>query len=103
MSSRDCAGSGPHGDRADDELLGLDRDDPETQAFAAHLNRLHRDQPCFTVEGYLEGVSDFADSANRAGGGRWLGAALLALLLLVVAGYLIMDVVEFVMSTWTGH
>lgn len=26
----------------DDELLGLDPDDPEAQAFAAHLDRMHR-------------------------------------------------------------
>jgi hypothetical protein len=95
MSRRDPAGPGRHGDRAGNELLGLDRDDPETRAFAAHLDRMHRDQPCFTVEGYLDGVADFADSANRADGGRWLGAVLLA-----VAGYLITDVAGFVVSTW---
>lgn len=100
MSSRDPAGPGRHDDRVDDELLGLDRDDPETQAFADHLDRMHRDRPSFTVEGYLDGVSDFADSANRARGARWLGAVLLALLLLAVAVYLIMDVAGFVVSTW---
>ena len=48
----------------DDELLGLDPDDPEAQAFAAHLDRMRHERPAFTVEGYLDGVREFADSAN---------------------------------------
>jgi hypothetical protein len=83
-----------------DELIGLDPDDPETQAFADHLRRMRNDRPSFTVEGYLRGVSDFADSANRARGGRRLGAVLLVLLLLLVAGYLITNALGFVVSTW---
>jgi hypothetical protein len=35
--------------RIDDELIGLDPDDPETQAFAAHLRRQHNVHPCYTV------------------------------------------------------
>ena len=101
MSSRDPAGSPHPSDRFADDLLGLDREDPETQAFAAHLDQIHRDQPRFTIEGYLDGVTDFADSANRARGGRWLGAVLLTLLLLAVAGYLIVDVAGFVINTWS--
>jgi flagellar basal body-associated protein FliL len=61
---------------------------------------MHRCGPGFTVEGYLDGVSDFADSANRAQGGRRLGAFVLVLLLLLVAVYLIMDAVGFVFSAW---
>lgn len=100
MFSRDPFEPGRPGDPLDDELIGLDRDDPETQAFAAHLDRMHRDRPSFTVEGYLDGVSDFADSANRAQGGRRLGAVVLVLLLLAVTGYLIMDALGFVLNTW---
>ena len=57
--------------RFDDDLLGLDPDDPEAQAFAAHLDRMQRQGPAYTVEGYLDGVRTFADSVNRAEGGRW--------------------------------
>ena len=83
----------------EDELLGLDPDDPEVRAFAAHLDRMHRERPTFTVEGYLDGVSDFADSSNRAQGGRRLLAVLLVSLLLLVAGYLVADVAGFVLAT----
>ncbi|GGP73208.1 hypothetical protein [Saccharothrix coeruleofusca] len=69
--------------RLDDELIGLDPDDPETRAFAEHLERMRRERPAFTVEGYLEGVSEFADSANRAGGLRRQGAVLVVLLILL--------------------
>ena len=34
---------------------------------------MQRQGPAFTVEGYLDGVRTFADSANRAEGGRRLG------------------------------
>ena len=84
----------------DDELLGLDPEDPEAQAFAAHLDRMQRQRPAFTVEGYLEGVRDFAESANRAEGGRWWAAVVLVGLLLLVAGYVVYDVLLFVMGTW---
>lgn len=95
MASRDPVE--PSG-RFDDELLGLDPDDPEAQAFAAHLDRMHREQPTFTVEGYLDGVSDFADSANRARGERRLVAVTLVSLLLLVAGYVIADALGFVLA-----
>jgi hypothetical protein len=84
----------------DDELLGLDPDDPEAQAFAAHLDRMQRQGPAFTVEGYLEGVRAFADSANRAEGGRWWAAVVLVGLLLTVAGYVVYDALLFVVGTW---
>ena len=84
----------------EDELLGLDPNDPEAREFAAHLERMHRERPTFTVEGYLDGVSDFADSANRAQGGRRLAAVVLVGLLLLVVVYLVADALGFVLSTW---
>ncbi|HEY2203540.1 MAG TPA: hypothetical protein VGH99_03555 [Pseudonocardia sp.] len=84
----------------DEELIGLDPDDPETRAFAAHLGRMQRDRPTFTVEGYLDGVSDFADSANRARGLHRLVAVVLVAALLAVAVYLVLDAVGFVLTTW---
>ncbi|WP_433270475.1 hypothetical protein ACQPZF_09875 [Actinosynnema sp. CS-041913] len=67
----------------EDELVGLDPHDPETRAFAEHLDRMQRQQPAFTVEGYLAGVENFADSANRAGGLRRLTAVAVVLLILL--------------------
>ena len=87
-------------DRFEDELIGLDRDDPEAQAFAAHLDRMHRQHPAFTVEGYLDDVGTFADSANRAQGERRLAAVTVVLLLLAVVVGLSWDVLVLVMRTW---
>ncbi len=82
--------------------MGLDPDDPEARAFAEHLDRMERVRPMFTVEGELSGVRDFAESANRSGGAtRWL-AWLLAVLILVGAGYLIFGVLEVVVTTWAA-
>ncbi len=67
----------------EDELIGLDRDDPETRAFAEHLDRMQQLPPAFTVEGSLAGVEAFADSANRAGGLRRLTAVAIVLLILL--------------------
>lgn len=86
--------------RFDDELLGLDPDDPEAQAFADHLDRMQRERPAFTVEGYLDGVRDFVDSANRAHGARRWAAVLLVGLLLAVVAYLVGDALMFVVTTW---
>ncbi len=86
--------------RFDDELIGLDPDDPDAQAFAAHLDRMQQQGPTFTVEGYLDGVRTFADSCNRAEGGRRWAAVLLVALLLTVAGYVVSDALLFVMTTW---
>lgn len=52
------------------DLVGLDPDDPEAQAFAAHLDRVERQRSSFTVEGYLADMRDFADSANQSSGRR---------------------------------
>jgi len=84
----------------DDELLGLDPDDPEARAFAEHLDRMQRQRPTFTVEGYLDGVREFADSANRAEGGRRWAAVVLVALLLAVTGYLVGDALLFVLASW---
>jgi hypothetical protein len=73
------------GERFQEELIGLDPHDPETQAFAEHLDRMKRERPGFTVEGYLEGVQDFADSANRTTGHQRLVAVLVVGLLLLAA------------------
>jgi len=84
----------------DDELLGLDPDDPEAQAFAEHLDRMQQERPAYTVEGYLDGVATFADSVNRAEGGRRWAAVLVVGLLLAVAAYLAWDALVFVVLTW---
>lgn len=86
--------------RFDDELLGLDPDDPEARDFAAHLDRMQDERPAFTVEGYLAGVGAFADSANRAEGGRRWGAVLVVLLLLAVAAWLVWEAFLFTVTTW---
>lgn len=90
--------AGPPGRFADD-LIGLDPDDPEARAFAAHLDRMERvGPPAFTVEGQLAGVRDFADSANRADGTRRLAAIVLVALVLLGTGFVIFEVLEVVFS-----
>ncbi|MEU7481262.1 hypothetical protein AB0A63_35165 [Lentzea sp. NPDC042327] len=66
-----------------EELIGLDPQDPETKAFAAHLDRMKRERPGYTVEGYLDGVQDFADSANRTTGHQRLVAVFVVGLILL--------------------
>lgn len=76
--------------RLDDELIGLDRDDPEVQAFAAHLDRMQRCEPGFTIEASLHRVEDFAESSSRAGGLTWWVAATVVVLIVfgvMVAGW----------------
>ena len=94
------AASPAHSGRFDDELVGLDPDDPDAQAFAAHLDRMHRERPAFTVEGYLDGVREFADSANRAEGGRRWAAVGVVVLLLAVTGYVVWESLVFVVAGW---
>jgi hypothetical protein len=84
----------------EDELLGLDPDEPEAREFAAHLDRMQRQHPACTVEGYLDGVRDFADSANRAQGARRWAAVLLVALLLVGALWVVGKALVFVLTTW---
>ena len=91
--------AGPHGRFADD-LVGLDPDDPEARAFAAHLDRMEQTGPAaFTVEGQLAGVRDFAESANRADGPRRLAAVVLVALVLLGTGFVIFEVLEVVLGT----
>lgn len=95
-------GRGPDEDppRLRDDLVGLDPDDPETQAFAEHLDRVECSHAGYTVEGYLAGVSDFADSANRLGGHYRMTALLvigLILLGILVAAW---DTLVFVVTTF---
>ncbi len=77
---RDEPGAGDSS-RFTDDLIGLDPDDPEARAFAAHLDRMERSGPSFTIESSLAGVADFAESTNRIGGVRrhfaWLVVALI--------------------------
>jgi hypothetical protein len=87
--------------RIEDELIGLDPDDPETQAFAAHLERQHRVHPSYTVEGYLSDMGEFADSANRLGGHYKLMAGILALLILLGVTVTAWDALVYVFETFT--
>jgi hypothetical protein len=75
---------GPEGLFAD-ELIGLDPNDPETRAFAEHLTRMRGVPPASTIEGYINGVGRFADSAIRLEGHRRLMVMLVVGLLLAVA------------------
>ncbi len=84
--------------RLDDELIGLDRDDPEVQAFADHLDRAHRLRPGFTVEGELSGVADFADSANRAQGPRRMAAVLVVALILLAVALTLWQATTFILT-----
>jgi hypothetical protein len=83
-----------------DELIGLDPDDPETLAFAEHLRRMQTPSSSYTVEGYVRGFSEFANSANRANGHRRLTAVVLVALLLVGVLWAIWQAVGFVLSTF---
>ena len=90
---------GPPGRFADD-LVGLDPDDPEARAFAAHLDRMEHVGPAaFTVEGQLAGVRDFADSANRADGPRRLAAIVRVALGLLGTGVVIFEVLYVVFGS----
>lgn len=87
--------------RFEDELLGLDPGDPEARAFAAHLDRMENNiRPGYTVEGYVGGISDFADSANRLGGHRRLTALILITLILGGVAVAVWDALEFIFSTF---
>ncbi|MFB9903334.1 hypothetical protein [Allokutzneria oryzae] len=68
---------GPQG-RFRDDLIGLDPDDPETQAFAEHLDRVQKVPKPYTVEGYLTQVGDFAEAANRREGHRRLSVVIVS-------------------------
>ena len=84
-----------------DELIGLDPEDPETRAFAEHLRRMQAPTNSFTVEGYLRGVGEFANSANRANGHRRLMAVILVSLLLLGVIWAAWQTIVEVFSTFT--
>ncbi|MGH3753755.1 MAG: hypothetical protein ACRDRP_13865 [Pseudonocardiaceae bacterium] len=88
--------------RLDDELIGLDRDHPEVQAFAEHLDRTHRLRPGFTVEGELSGVADFADSVNRAQGPRWAAAVGVVALILLGVAVALWEAAIFILTALLG-
>ncbi|WP_085913058.1 MULTISPECIES: hypothetical protein [Pseudonocardia] len=85
--------------RFDDDLVDLDPADPEARAFAEHLDRMQRVPSC-SVEGYIRGVGDFADSANRLRGPHRTAAVVVTTLLLTFAAWVIANAVVFVVSTW---
>ena len=86
--------------RFTEDLLGLDPSDPEAREFAEHLDRVERNRSGYTVEGYLGGISDFADSANRLGGHRRLTALILITLILGGVGVAVWDALVFVLSSF---
>ncbi|MGH3492908.1 MAG: hypothetical protein ACRDRL_17825 [Sciscionella sp.] len=87
-------------DRFTEDLIGLDPADPEAQAFAAHLDRMEAGGAKYTVEGYLRGVTDFANSANRATGHNRLVAVLVVGLILIGVGFAIWGVLSLVVTTF---
>jgi hypothetical protein len=92
----------PSSERFDDDLIGLDPEDPEARAFAEHLDRVEKVRSGYTVEGYLADMSDFADGANRLGGHYRLMVTILALLILsgfVVAAW---DAIVYVLTALFG-
>lgn len=68
--------------RFEDDLVGLDPDDPEAQDFAAHLDRMQHCEPAFTIESSIRRVGDFAEGSNHVGGLRWLTAVVVVSLIL---------------------
>lgn len=85
-----------------DELIGLDPDDPETRAFAEHLRRMQAPANSFTVEGYVRGVGEFANSANRANGHRRLMAVIVVGLILLGVLWAVWQTLGTVLSTFVG-
>jgi hypothetical protein len=90
------------GPQVEEELIGLDPDDPETREFADHLRRMKAPTNSFTVEGYIRGFGEFANSANRANGHRRLTAVILVGLLLLGVLYAVWETLGTVFSTF-GH
>lgn len=88
-------------DPIEDELIGLDPDDPETRAFAEHLRRMQAPTNSYTVEGYLKGFGEFANSANRANGHRRLTALIMVSLLLLGVIWAVWETLVEVVNTFT--
>jgi hypothetical protein len=81
-----------------------DRNRFHEELFAAHLDRIENNHRSgYTVEGYLGGIADFADSANRLGGHRRLTVLILITLILGGVGVAVWDAVVFVLSTTFGR
>lgn len=89
-------------ERLEEDLHGLDPDDPEVQAFAAHRDRMQRPNSEATVEGMLRGVDDFAQSVNRADGHRRLVAVVVVVLILFGVLFTVWNAFLFVFSTFLG-
>ncbi|OLR94980.1 hypothetical protein [Actinokineospora bangkokensis] len=113
MVSTGSAGTtGPQDDRSPgddrdpgrfhDDLVGLDPDDPDARAFAEHLDRVERVRPGYTVEGYLGGVRDFAEGANRLGGHHRVTAGILVALILLGVLVAAWDALLFVLGVLFG-
>lgn len=92
----------PPSDRFHEDLIGLDPDDPEARAFAEHLDRVEKVRSGYTVEGYLAGMSDFADGANRLGGHYRLMATILALLILAGVAVAAWDALVYLLTALVG-
>ncbi|ONI79575.1 hypothetical protein ALI144C_26910 [Actinosynnema sp. ALI-1.44] len=88
----------PASQRFREDLEGLDPHDPEVREFAAHLDRIEKSRSGYTVEGYLGGISDFADSANRLGGHYRMLALLVIGLILIGVGVAAWDALVFILS-----
>ncbi len=82
------------------ELEGLDHDDPEVRAFAAHLQRMHCTYSRATVEDMLRGVDEFADHANRAQGHRRVVAVLVVGLILLAVAVTVWNALVYMAQTF---
>jgi hypothetical protein len=88
--------------RFQDDLIGLDPEDPEARAFAEHLDRVEKVRSGYTVEGYLDDMSDFADGANRLGGHHRLMVTILALLILTGFAIAAWDAIVYLLTALLG-
>ncbi len=85
-----------------EDLVGLDPNDPDAQAFAAHLDRMERPNCKATVEGTLQGVGDFAQCANRTAGHRRVVVLMIVTLMLVGVVYTVWNALAFMLGTFLG-
>lgn len=88
--------------RFTEDLVGLDPNDPDAQAFAAHLDRIERPNCKATVEGTLQGVDDFAQCANRTAGHRRVVVLLVVTLILGGVLYTVWNSLLFMLETFLG-
>lgn len=101
-SRRGHSGDEPDSSRFDDDLIGLDPHDPEARAFAAHLDRIERPNCKATVEGMLQGVDDFAQSANRTDGHRRVVVVLVVVLILFGVAFTIWNALGYMVQVFLG-